>query len=134
MKNQELIKSGKEDLKIILKDMQRFKDYLEKFRNDYDDETGYKLDDNELIREIKIAETYYYPDLINSTQSFVCKAIENFLTDTKTAEHNNDKFFEVAVHAARMHKKILRKEIEKAQDSINQLDYLISVCDKYRTK
>lgn len=134
MKNEELIKSAKEDLTSICEKMQHFKDELEVFREDFNDENGYELDDNELIREIKITETYYYPDLINSTQSFVCKAIENFLTDTKTAEHNNDKFFEVAVHAARMHKKILRKEIEKAQDAINQLDYLISVCDKYRTK
>ncbi len=113
---------------------QEFHNELERKKKEYFEDEGIELCDDEVIEKIKLDYSLYYPELVNSTLCDVLDTLKDYLTNTGSDTHNINKSFEKCVHTARTYKKEIQKEIEKAQYAINQLNYLIDICNKYREK
>lgn len=113
---------------------QEFHNELERKKKEYFEDEGIELCDDEVIEKIKLDYSLYYPELVNSTRCDALDTLKDYLTNTESDTHNINKSFEKCVHTARTYKKEIQKEIEKAQDAINQLNYLIDICNKYREK
>lgn len=134
MKTENITKAAIEYYYELCGHEQDFHNELQRMKKEYFADEGIELCDDEVIEKIKLDYSLYYPELVNSTRCIVLDTLKGYLTNTESNTHNINKSFEKCIHTARAYKKEIQKEIEKAQDAINQLNDLIDICDKYREK
>ena len=134
MKTENITKAAIEYYDELCDHEQDFHNELEQKKKEYFEDEGIELCNDEITERIKLDYSLYYPELVNSTRRIVLDTLKDYLTNTGSDTHNINKSFEKCIHTARAYKKEIQKEIEKAQDAINQLNDLIDICDKYREK
>ena len=113
---------------------QEFHNELEQKKKEYLEYEGIELCDDEVMDKIKLDYSLYYPQLVNSSCCLLIDTLKNYPTNTESDTHNINKSFEKCIHSAKLYKKEIQKEIEKAQHAINQLNELMNICNKYREK
>ena len=134
MKTENITKAAIEYYYELCGHEQDFHNELEQKKKEYFEDEGIELSDDEVIERLRLDYSLYYPGLVNSTRCDVIDTLKDYLTNTESDAHNINKSFEKCVHTARTYKKEIQREIEKAQDAITQINYLIDICNKYREK
>ncbi len=134
MKTENITESPIQEYHKLCAHEQDFHNELEQKKKEYLEDEGIELCDDEVIEKIKLDYSLYYPELVNSTRCDVLDTLKDYLANTESDTHNINKSFEKCVHTARAYKKEIQIEIEKAQEAITQLNYLIDICNKYREK
>lgn len=107
----------------------------------------YELDEEDCESEEDILDTLYsgdifpewyelrdieYLDSMISGKKLLIRAIELYEKNNSKSLHNANKAFETLVGDLRRIKKEKRDDIEKAQEVIDTIDEIISICDEYR--
>lgn len=120
------------ELEIAKEKLTQYDEDLNSLMKELEELYGEDYLDGDIIAEWdEERDKRYYVELC-MLQNRLVQILENIETDNKKEKHRLNKALEELVTDARRIKHDRKDDIEKAQKMVDEIDNLISVCDKFR--